>query len=254
MDLLEKHLTKEILHEIDCKTALTKLRTIFKNTFNSELRERLQKLLYTVLNPSKIQGSVTWISLRNDDTFTSTMFLNVDQLQKQLDKDEFQEDRSMAAFWVLNIQFQQLIDSQFTLDYDSQMTNKYFVEYTGIEYDRRVNTRQMHKQESKVDMGKELDADLVDMQRQMQKQESKVDMGKAADADLVVKESSGTESGKQDTSSRSGNDADADNANIRPIYDEEPMAEVQLTAECNVFAIGQQQAEQSELINDGRVD
>ncbi|GJU14310.1 hypothetical protein Tco_1142276 [Tanacetum coccineum] len=28
------------------------------------------------------------------------MLLNVDQLQKQLDKDEFQEEGSMAAFWV----------------------------------------------------------------------------------------------------------------------------------------------------------
>nr|GEV69416.1 hypothetical protein [Tanacetum cinerariifolium] len=34
------------------------------------------------------------------DTFTSTMLLHVDRLQKQLDKDEFQEDGSMAAFWV----------------------------------------------------------------------------------------------------------------------------------------------------------
>ncbi|GKF66399.1 hypothetical protein Tco_0192916 [Tanacetum coccineum] len=32
------------------------------------------------------------------DTFTSIMLLNVDQLQKQLDKDEFQEDGSMATF------------------------------------------------------------------------------------------------------------------------------------------------------------
>ncbi|GJU39832.1 hypothetical protein Tco_1192789 [Tanacetum coccineum] len=39
----------------------------------------------------------------------------------------------------------------------------------------------------------------------------------------------------QDDNSRSGNDTDADDADIRPIYDEEPMAEVQLTAECNIF-------------------
>ncbi|GJW64066.1 hypothetical protein Tco_0115950 [Tanacetum coccineum] len=61
------------------------------------------------------------------------MLLNVDQLQKQLDKDEFQEDRSMAAFWVVNNQFQKFINSKFTLDYDSQMTDTYFVEYTGLE-------------------------------------------------------------------------------------------------------------------------
>ncbi|GKD00352.1 hypothetical protein Tco_1170626, partial [Tanacetum coccineum] len=58
----------------------------------------------------------------------------------------------------------------------------------------------------------------------------------------------------QDNSSMSGNDIDADNADIRPIYDEEPMAEVQLTAECNIFAIGQQHTEQPEIIVEGRVD
>ncbi|GKA73380.1 hypothetical protein Tco_0779682 [Tanacetum coccineum] len=36
----------------------------------------------------------------------------------------------------------------------------------------------------------------------------------------------------------SGNDIDADDADIRPIYDEEPMAEVQLTAECNIIIEG----------------
>ncbi|GJS49578.1 hypothetical protein Tco_0599699 [Tanacetum coccineum] len=86
--------------------------------------------------------------------------------------------------------------------------------------------------------------------RQMQTQESKVDMGKALDADLVVTESSGTELEVQDESNRSGNDIDTDNADIRPICDEEPMAEVQLTAEYNIFAIGQQHTEQPEIINE----
>ncbi|GKF03416.1 hypothetical protein Tco_0030339, partial [Tanacetum coccineum] len=39
---------------------------------------------------------------------------------------------------------------------------------------------------------------------------------------------------------------------IRPIYDEEPMAEVQLTAECNIFAIGQQHTEQPKIIVEGQ--
>ncbi|GKA28008.1 hypothetical protein Tco_0714176 [Tanacetum coccineum] len=238
IDLLEKYLTKEIHHEIDCKTALTKLRTMFENTFNSELRERLKKytvfnaqsfkdtmidnmdfiekyMLETILHQQENQKILTekkllqtqevqintvqalnvnsvikentcsgkensntktgfsklvkessldsetkdvhvikyktskekeicmayfrslhshlqflskedlkgtcieygfkqaFMSLfgQDDETFTSTMFLNVDQLQKQLDKDEFQEDGSMAAFWVLNRKFQQFIDS-----------------------------------------------------------------------------------------------------------------------------------------------
>ncbi|GKG11232.1 hypothetical protein Tco_0342632, partial [Tanacetum coccineum] len=98
------------------------------------------------------------------------------------------------------------------------------------QYDRRVNKRQLHIQESKIDTGK------------------------AVDNGLVVMESNGIESIVQDDSSRLGNDTDTDDADIRPIYDEEPMAEVQLTAECNIFAIGQQHTEQPEIVNEGRVD
>ncbi|GJU30112.1 hypothetical protein Tco_1173701 [Tanacetum coccineum] len=58
----------------------------------------------------------------------------------------------------------------------------------------------------------------------------------------------------QDESSRSGNDAYADNADIKPIYDKEPMADVQLTVECNIFTIGQQHTRQPEFDNEGAVD
>nr|GEW98586.1 hypothetical protein [Tanacetum cinerariifolium] len=68
-------------------------------------------------------------------------------------------------------------------------------------------------------------------------QESTIDTGKAVDAGLVFIKRSGTESEVQDNNNRSGNDTDADDAYIRPIYDEEPMDEVQLTAKCNIFAI-----------------
>nr|GEX38605.1 hypothetical protein [Tanacetum cinerariifolium] len=64
--------------------------------------------------------------------------------------------------------------------------------------------------------------------RQIQTKESKIDTGKALDASLVIMECSGTEFGKQDTSSRSGNDTYINDADIRPIYDEEPMAEMKL--------------------------
>ncbi|GKD33916.1 hypothetical protein Tco_1249425, partial [Tanacetum coccineum] len=61
--------------------------------------------------------------------------------------------------------------------------------------------------------------------------EDKVDLSKALDASLVDIESSRTSLKEQDTSSRSGNDAHADDADIRPIYDEEPMAEVDQNVE-----------------------
>ncbi|GKD55826.1 hypothetical protein Tco_1289213, partial [Tanacetum coccineum] len=84
--------------------------------------------------------------------------------------------------------------------------------------------------------------------------EDKVDSSKALDASLVDTESSGTTLKEQDTNSRLGNDAHADDADIRPIYDEEPMAEVQTTAKINVFATGQQHTEQPEFNNEGEVD
>ncbi|GKA33307.1 hypothetical protein Tco_0719674, partial [Tanacetum coccineum] len=38
LDLLENHLTKEIISQTDCKTTLTKLRTTFENAFSSEIK------------------------------------------------------------------------------------------------------------------------------------------------------------------------------------------------------------------------
>ncbi|GJY72339.1 hypothetical protein Tco_0476042 [Tanacetum coccineum] len=67
-------------------------------------------------------------------------------------------------------------------------------------------------------------------------------------------ESNGTESQEQDTSSTSGNDAHVDDADIRPVDNEEPMAEVQTTVVDNVSATGHQHTEQPEFNNEGEVD
>ncbi|GJR78646.1 hypothetical protein Tco_0149431 [Tanacetum coccineum] len=88
----------------------------------------------------------------------------------------------------------------------------------------------------------------------MQTTKEKVDTSKALDASLVDTKSSGTKSVEQDTSSRSGNGAYADDADIKPTYDEEPMAKVQLIADHNVFATGQQHIEQPEFNNEGEVE
>nr|GEU79774.1 hypothetical protein [Tanacetum cinerariifolium] len=82
----------------------------------------------------------------------------------------------------------------------------------------------------------------------MQSKEGKFDSSKALNVGLVITKSSGTESEKQVTSSRSGNYSDALNADIRLISNEEPRAEVQLTAEHNVLANEQQHIVQSEPI------
>ncbi|GJX36499.1 hypothetical protein Tco_0248056 [Tanacetum coccineum] len=53
LDLLEQHLTKDILSQTDCNTTLTKLRTKFENAFNSKFKERMQK--YTRFNAQSFQ-------------------------------------------------------------------------------------------------------------------------------------------------------------------------------------------------------
>ncbi|GJX25058.1 hypothetical protein Tco_0231354 [Tanacetum coccineum] len=72
-----------------------------------------------------------------------------------------------------------------------------------MEYESRVNERQPDQKQGKDDYESGLEC-----------------------LRLVIIESNGTESKEQDTSSRSGNDAHVDDADIRPIYDEEPKAEL----------------------------
>ncbi|GJV24243.1 hypothetical protein Tco_1376938 [Tanacetum coccineum] len=62
------------------------------------------------------------------------MFLNMDQLEKQLDNEEFQEIGSMAVFKVLEIQFQMFIKPRIYLDDEYVvMTRNYFLQYTQLE-------------------------------------------------------------------------------------------------------------------------
>ncbi|GJZ86351.1 hypothetical protein Tco_0657961 [Tanacetum coccineum] len=126
------------------------------------------------------------------------MFLNIDQLEKQLDNEEFQEIGSMTAFKVLETQFQMFIKSRIYLDGKYVvMTRNYFLQYTQLEIPELRDTLIQHMESVK----------------------------KLIDARAHHKRDFGTESKEHDTSSKSGNDAHADDADIRPIYDEEPMAE-----------------------------
>ncbi|GJS25531.1 hypothetical protein Tco_0454163 [Tanacetum coccineum] len=193
--------TKDV-HTIKYKMSKAKGRCM---TYFQSLHSHFQVLSKEDLKGTRIEHGFKWAFMslfgQDQDTFTFTMLLNVDRLQKQLDKDEFQEDGSMAAFWHMS------------------NVKKYVAERTHYkkQYDRRVNKRQIQTQESKVDAGKAFDA------------------GKALDADLFVTKSIRTNSTVQDKSSKSGNDTYADNADIRPIYDEEPMAKVELSRKgfCN---------------------
>nr|GEW83519.1 hypothetical protein [Tanacetum cinerariifolium] len=154
------------------------------------------------------------------ESFTGTMFLNMDQLEKQLDNKEFQDIGSMVAFKVLETQFQMFIKSRIYLDDEYViMTCNYFLQYTQLEISEFYDTLIQHMEFVKKSIDK----------RSLHKRD-------------------GTESKKHDTNNRSGNDTHTDDTDIKPIYDEEPMAEVQTTAEINVFATGQQHTEQPNSI------
>ncbi|GKF12336.1 hypothetical protein Tco_0050262 [Tanacetum coccineum] len=73
-----------------------------------------------------------------------------------------------------------------------------------------------------------------EIETQMQRQEENVNMREAVDVGLVVTESSGSYT------------TQAVDADIGPVHDDEPFAEVQLTALHNILANEQQHTEQSE--------
>ncbi|GJU58925.1 hypothetical protein Tco_1236691 [Tanacetum coccineum] len=159
------------VHAIKYKMSKAKERCM---AYFRSLHSHLQVLSKDDLKGTRIEHGFkrAFMSLfgQDVDTFTRTMLLNVDQLQKQLDKDEFQEDGSMTAFWVV------------------QHFRDTLLQHLG-NVKKSVAERTRHQRQT----------------------------------DSIV----------QDDSSRSGNDTDADDADIRPIYNEEPMAEIYLVPDPN---------------------
>ncbi|GJR15405.1 hypothetical protein Tco_0798057 [Tanacetum coccineum] len=112
----------------------------------------------------------------------------------------------MVAFKVLEIQFQMFIKSQIYLDAEYVvMTRNYFLQYTQLEIPEFRDTMIQHMEYVKKSIDiralHKREYDSWVNERQMQTTKEKVDTSKALDA------------------------------NIRPIYDEEPMAEVDQNAE-----------------------
>ncbi|GJR46719.1 hypothetical protein Tco_1314822 [Tanacetum coccineum] len=114
-----------------------------------QLHSHLKLLLNNDLKGTRIEDgfkrAFATLFRQDVETFTGTMFLNVDQLEKQLDKEEFQEIRSMDAFKVLETQFQKFIKSRTYLDDEYViMTPKYFLEYTQLEIPEFLDTLIKH--------------------------------------------------------------------------------------------------------------
>ncbi|GKC25724.1 hypothetical protein Tco_1027874 [Tanacetum coccineum] len=148
----------------------------------------------------------------------------------------------MAAFKVLETQFHMFIKSRIYLDVIccNDTPNFFLRQYTQLAIIRIRDTLIQHYGSVKKSVDERAqykrEYDSWVNERQMQTTEGKVDTCKALDDSLVDTESSEAELKEQDTSSRSGNDAHTDDADIRPIYDEEPMAVVNIDCcEINIF-------------------
>ncbi|GJU84792.1 hypothetical protein Tco_1292338 [Tanacetum coccineum] len=183
------------------------------------------------------------------------MFVNLDQLEKHLSKEEFQELESSSAFRVLLQQFQTFLYSRFSFDNDEGlMIRKYFIAYTKTDvplfHDKLIQHIESLREsiQERAKHKREYDRRMND--RMIQSKEGNVDSSKALDVGLVVTESNETESERHVLSSRSGKDTHAEDADINSVNDKQSMAEVQLTAEHNILANEQQHYEQSESIYD----
>ncbi|GKB39891.1 hypothetical protein Tco_0884833, partial [Tanacetum coccineum] len=149
-----------------------------------QLHSHLKHLSHDNLKGTRIESgfkrAFTTLFGQDLETFTGTMFLYMDQLQKQLDNEEFQEIGSMSAFKVLETQFQMFIKSRFYLDDEYvDMTFNKFLQYTRLDIPEFHDTLIQHMKFVKKSIGKralhKMKYDSRVNERLMQTTEEKVD-------------------------------------------------------------------------------
>ncbi|GJR59786.1 hypothetical protein Tco_1501948 [Tanacetum coccineum] len=238
LDQLRLQFERGNLYEVNAKTCLEVLRTQFKEFFASKEG-----------NFFGLFESIISIEFKNytgcePETYRSNLLVHPDILEKFIDKSVLNYDElRMKENKVKAIKETEKLLNE-TIPHGHEIEQSLKVQSKDVQIKCCGNENSI----SKTTFNNSVN------ERQMQMQEGKVDTVKALDVCIVVTESSRTESEKHDTSSRSENDTHDEDANIRLVNDEEPMAEVQLTAVYDVLAKEQQQAEQPKIINDGRVD
>ncbi|GJS83854.1 hypothetical protein Tco_0750395 [Tanacetum coccineum] len=183
----------------------------------------------------------------------------------QLDREEFQETESIGAFRVIMKQFQTFINFRYCFDdFDGAMISKSFLEYTRTEIQQFRDTLIQHMKSVKKSIDERAQHKRENNRRVndrvMQSKEGKMDsfflifyfyLSKALMwSGLVVTESNETESERHVSSSRSGKDTHAEDADINSVNDKQPLAEVQLTVQHDTLANEQQHSVQSEPIYD----
>ncbi|GJT22105.1 hypothetical protein Tco_0892042 [Tanacetum coccineum] len=160
--------------------------------------------------------------------FAPRLFFNMDKLEKQLNVEELNEEIAMVVFKVFNNQFWHFINNQISMDYDDQMANKVFTEYTlcDAQVFKNVLINKMDSIEKAIierGMYKSAHDSRVN-KRTMQRQKGVVNMFKDKCYDgLVVKERRGTKSEMQNESSRSRNDTKSMHKDAKQCLDKRPL-------------------------------
>ncbi|GJV67022.1 hypothetical protein Tco_1482531 [Tanacetum coccineum] len=249
LDQLRLQLERENLHEVNAMTCLEALRTQFKEFFASKGVNSSDHLNQCW------QQDFEKYTLCEPETYRRDLLRNLDRL-------EWAIFRAVIAYGVLRMKE----DEVHALKQTEKSLNKAIPHEHEIDKSFKLQSKDVQMQEGKVDMessGTMLDeqdtssrsrndADTEDAvirpvndqvplveSKDVQMQEGKVDM-----------ESSGTMLDEQDTSSMSRNDADTEDAVIRPVNDQVPLVEVQLTVQHDTLANEQQHSVQSEPIYD----
>ncbi|GKC41733.1 hypothetical protein Tco_1059455, partial [Tanacetum coccineum] len=233
LDLLEQHLTKEIISQTDCKTTLTKLRTTFENAFNSEFKARMQK--YTRFDAQSLYDAMIF-NMDSIGKYMHEITLHQQQTPQKEDSNSETASSKSVKESSLNSETKDVHASKYKMSKAKERCMAYFqslhslLQFLSKEDLKGTRIEHEFKRAFMSLFGQ--DADTFTIKYFVEYTGIEVKHFK----DTLLQH------------------MDADDADIRPIYDEEPMTEVQLTAECNIFAIGQQHTEQPEFINEGRVD
>ncbi|GJT10384.1 retrovirus-related pol polyprotein from transposon TNT 1-94 [Tanacetum coccineum] len=227
LDQLRLQLERDNLLEVNPRTCLEALRTQFKEFFASKsvnssehLNQCWQKDFkeYTFCEP---------------DTYRRDLLENLDTLEAVIHRAVITYARLQLQSQDVQINPVQAVDDSLIVSRSSWIESE-----NNDALSKSVNETQLQQHESLVTKSTTLEANL------------NTDV-KALDAGSVITESSGTKSDKHDTSSSSWTYiTHAVDAYIRPVNDQVPFAEVQLTAQHNVLANEQQHTEQSEPIYD----
>ncbi|GJR27349.1 hypothetical protein Tco_1103581 [Tanacetum coccineum] len=177
------------------------------------------RLLHSHLKVLSIKGGFerACVALFDQDnqTFTESLLLNLDNLEKQLDREEFQETESIGAFRIIMKQFQTFINFRYCFDdFDGAMISKSFLEYTRTEIQQFRDTLIQHMKSVKKSIDERAQHKRENNRRVndrvMQSKEGKVDSRYTLDAGLVVTESNETETERHVLSSKSGKDTHAE--------------------------------------------